>query len=221
MSSQIDLDEIISQCIRHCMISRELYPMVGGMVNDALLQKGKRMRPRLAFETYLIFNPLGRVDEVSCYLTALELFHTFTLVHDDVMDGASMRRGVPSINAKYGNNLAILVGDILQSMSYYELSRGENKRHNEVSELFREMSLNLCEGQVADLGSDRLGIDRCAYESMAIGKTGSLIIGSLRLGAILGNASMEDEKVMIRVGECIGMALAHYPKVQIAPLRIS
>lgn len=62
MSSQIDLDEIISQCIRHCMISRELYPMVGGMVNDAMLQKGKRMSPRLAFETYLIFNPLDNIQ---------------------------------------------------------------------------------------------------------------------------------------------------------------
>lgn len=206
MPMQSEIDAIIDGLIGEYLERLPEYPIIFPLMKHVLECRGKRMRPLLAAMAYRAFVPNAELSDIAPYLTALELFHTFTLVHDDVMDGAKLRRGRPSLNAIYGDNMAILAGDVIHSMVYGVLARGCSRLHEDVVSLFTEMSWLLCEGQLADLKLDRHFISEAQYQDVVKSKTGAMIAGALRLGAILGGASSNDQEEIGQAGMDLGVA---------------
>ncbi|MCR2799867.1 MULTISPECIES: polyprenyl synthetase family protein [unclassified Microbacterium] len=162
---------------------------------------GKRVRPMLAMLTAQLGD--GATDEVIAAATALELTHLGSLYHDDVMDGADVRRGVPSAHAVWGNNVAILTGDLLFSRASQIMARlGEQAIHLQ-ADTFERLVLGQMHETVGPQASD----DPVAfYLQVLADKTGSLIAASAQAGVIFGNAPREFEQPMVAFGEKAGVA---------------
>ena len=162
---------------------------------------GKRVRPMLALLTAQLGD--GANDDVIAAATALELTHLGSLYHDDVMDGADVRRGVPSAHAVWGNNVAILTGDLLFSRASQIMARlGENAIHLQ-ADTFERLVL----GQMHEtVGPQRTDDPVAFYLQVLADKTGSLIAASAQAGVLFGNAPREFEQAMIAFGERAGVA---------------
>ncbi len=169
-----------------------------------MLQKGKRIRPLLCI---LAFN-LYRDDISSAFgaANAIELFHNFSLVHDDVMDDAFLRRGKPSVFAKYGLNNSILSGDVML-VYCYQLLAPYLVNKPAILQVFTKTAIEVCEGQQFDMDfeeTENVGIDD--YLQMIKLKTSVLLGASLKIGGILGNANNKDLENLYNFGINIGLA---------------
>ncbi len=166
---------------------------------------GKRLRPTLLLETCKAFG--GDVHSALPAAAAIELFHTFTLLHDDIMDNAPMRRGQESVYKRWGVNTAILSGDVMMILAYTELARCPGERLGALLEAFNTIAREVCEGQQMDMEfeqSDSVSIER--YIEMINLKTASLIAGSVKMGAILGGASEKELTMIEAFGRELGIA---------------
>jgi geranylgeranyl diphosphate synthase type II len=173
-----------------------IYSMSGG---------GKRLRPVLLLITVDAFG--GNVDKAMPAALAVEVFHNFTLLHDDIMDNADMRRGKPSVFAKWGENVAILSGDAMLITAYKMLAALDAERLPRVMHIFNDMALEVCEGQQYDM--DFEGMECVSVEDyilMIERKTSALLSGSAMIGATLAGASDEDIKKMFRFATELGLA---------------
>lgn len=167
---------------------------------------GKRFRPLLVLLASDMFS-----DDVSKSLPAalaLEVFHNFTLVHDDIMDDADTRRGKATVHAKYNNNTAILSGDVMLIKAYDLLgSYKDAMLKSQIYDVFNKFALELCEGQQMDIDFESMeDVSVEDYLKMISLKTGVLIAGSLQIGAIIGEAKAEDAKHLYDFGKNLGMA---------------
>lgn len=139
---------------------------------------------------------------------ALELFHNFTLVHDDIMDGAALRRGKPAVHVKYGLNAGILSGDAM--MFYCQLFMMEGLSHTVLPRamtVFNQTAIRIIEGQQMDMDFEkRTDVNQEEYLKMIEYKTSVLLAAALQLGAILGGASPDTEKALYEAGIGIGLA---------------
>ena len=166
---------------------------------------GKRIRPALLL---LANNLFGGTDEDALDAAlAIEVFHNFTLVHDDIMDDAPLRRGKPSIYNKWNTNVAILSGDVMLMQAIQLLAKKNHKSLHEVLELFNTTAIEVCEGQQMDMDfetSSTVSIDD--YLKMIELKTAVLLAASLKIGAVLANASQEDAKHIYEFGKNLGIA---------------
>ena len=162
---------------------RNLYEPVG----YALSMGGKRLRPVMALLACNLFSET--VEKAFPVAMAIELFHNFTLLHDDIMDGAEMRRNNPSVYKKYSENIAILSGDAMSIMAYNYLLKCNSTDSTPLIRLFSQTALEVCEGQQFDMDFEvRLDVSIQEYLNMIRLKTAVLLASSLKLGALAGNA---------------------------------
>ncbi len=172
------------------------YSMQGG---------GKRLRPVLLMLTYSLF-----ADDYQRALpaaAAIEVFHNFTLLHDDIMDNALLRRGKPSVYAKWGKNVAILSGDAMMIEAYRLLGRTQTDNLSPMLSVFSQTALEVCEGQQYDMDFEtKQKVSVVEYMRMIELKTSVLLAGAVVIGAMLGGASEEDCKALRRFAIELGLA---------------
>lgn len=174
-------------------------------IEYTLHQGGKRLRPLLSLVSCQMFN--GNVDESLIPAVSLEMFHNFTLIHDDIMDQAPIRRGVETVYKKWNENIAILSGDTLFAMAYDHLMLYEKEQLRDLIKLLNETAIGVCEGQQMDMdfeSQEQVSIDQ--YIEMIRLKTAILIGACLKAGAITANATKEEQQQIYQFGENIGLA---------------
>ena len=174
-------------------------------IRYALGEGGKRMRPTLLLLACNVFgdNLAPALDAA----VAIEIFHNFTLLHDDIMDNAAVRRGRPSVYAKWGGNVAILSGDAMIINAYTHLQRVPAAVLPRVMEAFNTMAAQVCEGQQYDMDFERREkVSVVDYMNMIELKTSVLLAGATTIGAMLSGASDEDLKRLYRFAVELGLA---------------
>lgn len=166
---------------------------------------GKRIRPVLMLLSYNLFkdNP----ESILSQACGLETYHNYTLLHDDLMDKADMRRGMPTVHKKWNNNAAILSGDSMLVLSYQLMANGCDEHMKEVIDVFTETALEIGEGQQYDMEFEtRDDVSEQEYIEMIRLKTSVLLACALKIGAIMADADVEDQENLYRFGEQIGLA---------------
>lgn len=167
---------------------------------------GKRIRPRFCLVTYNLFK-----DDIGPHIVnpamAVELFHTFTLIHDDIMDNADLRRGKPTIFKKWNNNIAILSGDTMCISSYQHISFTPKEHISEVVALFSKTAIEICEGQQLDMDFEEMNnVSMEEYVNMITLKTAVLLACAAKMGAIIGGADKELCNQIYDFGLKLGLA---------------
>ncbi len=166
---------------------------------------GKRLRPNLLLMSCNLFK--GPILDALPVAVGIELFHNFTLMHDDIMDKAPIRRGKPTVHAKWGESSAILSGDAMLIEAYKLISTVDMAALRDVLKVFNETAISVCEGQQADMRfeeSNHVTIND--YLDMIRLKTAVLIAGSLKIGAIIANATPENADLIYSFGENLGIS---------------
>ena len=160
----------------------------------------KRVRPALVLMGCELFG--GRPEDAIEEAIGIELFHNFTLMHDDIMDKSPLRRGMPTVHEKWSTDTAILSGDAMLVKAYQALGR-----YPEVHTAFSHCSLEVCEGQQLDMDFEqRDDVSVEEYMEMIRLKTAVLLAGALRIGAIIAGAPTEDQDRIAAFGEHLGLA---------------
>lgn len=166
---------------------------------------GKRIRPMLVLLCCGLFSE--EVQHALPAAAAVEMFHNFTLLHDDIMDNAAVRRGKPSVYAKWGRNVAILSGDAMLICAYRLLSECPPQQLPRILKTFDDMALEVCEGQQYDMDFEqKQKVSVVEYMHMIELKTSALLAGSAVIGALLGGASEEDCRKLRRFAVELGLA---------------
>lgn len=174
-------------------------------IRYTISQGGKRVRPVLFLMAYNIYK--DDVDTALYPAVAMETYHNYTLIHDDVMDRADIRRGEPTVCAKWGDTPAILSGDTMLVLAYEFLSHVPDDKLSSMLALFTETAKEIGEGQQYDLDFEkRDDVSEEEYMNMIRLKTSVLLAASLKLGAMLAGAPAEDLEALYRFGEKIGLA---------------
>lgn len=166
---------------------------------------GKRIRPVMCLMGNELFNEIS--PDAYQVATAIELFHNFTLIHDDIMDEAPLRRGMETIHMKYGANTALLTGDVMMIQSY-EFLRSINTRYlPRILQLFNKTAREVCEGQQLDIDFETMpDVSIDAYIEMISLKTSVLLAASLEMGAIIGGAGKGNCRHIYEFGKNLGIA---------------
>src|SRR5690606_5809346 len=167
---------------------------------------GKRIRPLLTLMAADLFS-IASIDQAVPAAVADELFHNLSLVHDDIMDGAPLRRGKQTVHERWDTNIAILSGDSLLVMAYAQLARCEANSLPQILNAFNRMASAVCEGQQLDMDFERrpdVSLDE--YLHMITLKTSVLLGAALEMGAILSGASDADIRLIYRFGVNVGLA---------------
>ena len=166
---------------------------------------GKRIRPILLLISYQLFN--DNIERAFSPAKAIEIFHNFTLLHDDIMDKAPLRRGKITVHKKWNNNIAILSGDVMMIHAYQLLTQVESKYLKTILNIFNKAAIEVCEGQQWDMDfestDDVLLID---YMKMIEFKTAVLLAASLKIGAVLADANDKDQNHLYEFGLNMGIA---------------
>ena len=166
---------------------------------------GKRLRPMLAVYAFGLYK--NEIAEVIKPAIAIEIFHNFTLMHDDIMDNAPLRRGKPTVHEKWDNNIAILSGDVMLVKAYQVLEELQSEHFKKVFVAFNACAAGVCEGQQLDMDFSKLdAVSMPDYIEMIRLKTAILLGFSLQMGALLAGASEEDTNHLKAFGEAIGIA---------------
>lgn len=166
---------------------------------------GKRIRPVLVLMAAHVFseNPLSAMPAA----LAVEIFHNFTLLHDDVMDHADIRRGKPTVHKKWNENAAILSGDAMLILAYQHLAKVEADKLASLLPVFSQTAIEVCEGQQYDMDFEtRQDVTVDEYMEMIRLKTAVLLGCALKLGALHSGSSLTDADHLYRFGESIGLA---------------
>lgn len=166
---------------------------------------GKRVRPVCVLMGNELFDDLK--EDAYHVAAAVELFHNFTLIHDDIMDKAPLRRGMQTVHTKYGEPTAILAGDAIFVQSYVKLSAIQPSLLQEVMPLFNRTALEVCEGQQLDMDFEqKASVSLDEYVEMITLKTSVLLAASLKLGSIIGGASKGNRDHLYEFGKNLGIA---------------
>ncbi|WP_374951373.1 polyprenyl synthetase family protein [Mucilaginibacter sp.] len=166
---------------------------------------GKRMRPALLLMACDLFG--GDVESALPPALAIEVFHNFTLMHDDIMDNAPIRRGKITVHEKWNQNVAILSGDVMLIEGYKLMMQVRNEILRQVLDVFNNTAVGVCEGQQLDMTfetSDNISI--AEYINMIRLKTAVVLGGALKIGALIGNADQQDADLLCEFGEQLGIA---------------
>lgn len=190
---------------------RRIFPEVPASLYDPaqyiLGLGGKRLRPVLCLMGNELFDDLQ--DDAYAVGAAIELFHNFTLVHDDIMDEAPLRRGHPAVHQRYGVDSALLAGDVLLVYAYDQLNQIHERYLRRISSVFSRTAREVCEGQQLDMDYEALPlaeVDMPAYLQMITLKTSVLLASSLQMGGILGGASEGNLDHLYAFGKDLGIA---------------
>jgi geranylgeranyl diphosphate synthase type II len=166
---------------------------------------GKRVRPVLCLMGNELFGPIE--TDAWQMAIAIELFHNFTLIHDDIMDRAPLRRGMTTVHEKYGTSTAILTGDAMMVVSYDYISKVGSPHIRRILHLFNRTASQVCEGQQLDMDFEqRSAVGMEEYLHMIGLKTSVLLAASLQIGAILGGAGLGNQDKIYQFGKNLGLA---------------
>lgn len=166
---------------------------------------GKRIRPALVILACDMF--AGAAEPALLPAMAIEIFHNFTLLHDDIMDRSPLRRGHPTVHVKYNENVAILSGDVMSILASRLMNKAPGVVLSVVHEEFTKTAMEVCEGQQMDMNFEELlTVSEEEYLTMIELKTAVLIAASLKIGAILGGASQRDSEDLYKFGKNLGLA---------------
>jgi geranylgeranyl diphosphate synthase, type II len=166
---------------------------------------GKRMRPALLLMACDLFD--GSIIKALKPAVGIELFHNFTLMHDDIMDKAPLRRGSSTVHEKWNESIAILSGDVMLVEAYQLMMNVDDDILREVLSIFSQTATGVCEGQQIDMNFESLGeVSINEYIEMIRLKTAVLLAGSLKIGALIGKADSEDAEALYKFGENLGLA---------------
>ena len=166
---------------------------------------GKRIRPALVLAACNLYS--DDIDQALPAALAVELFHNFTLVHDDIMDNADMRRGLVTIHKKWNPNIAILSGDAMTVLAYKLLVQVDKSILPEVINIFNSFAMGICEGQQMDMDFESdIMVSRDEYLKMIELKTSILLKGALQIGAVIGGAGRNDVELIGEFGRSMGLA---------------
>ncbi len=174
-------------------------------ISYSLESGGKRIRPMLVLLSYSLFS-----DNLAAAMpaaAAVEVFHNFTLLHDDIMDNADVRRGKAAVHVKWDRNVAILSGDVMMILAYKLLSDSPSASLPQILKEFNTMAAEVCEGQQYDMDYElRTKVSMVEYLRMVELKTSVLLGSSAAIGAIMGGASAEQCKLLKRFATEVGVA---------------
>jgi len=205
MISENKIDAAISQLFSTLKFSEtpaNLYDPLRYMISIG----GKRIRPKLCLTTYSLYKDAFD-DSVLQPAAGLEVFHSFTLIHDDIMDRSPLRRGVPTVWTKWGEDGAILSGDVMCIDSYKRMAKAPAHVLDKVLELFSTTASEVCEGQQLDMDFEKVPeVSMDEYMKMIGLKTGVLIACSAKMGAMIAGASDEICDALYNYGFSLGLA---------------
>lgn len=174
-------------------------------ISYALSVGGKRVRPLLVLLAANMFG--GEVDKSLKPAIGIEIFHNFTLLHDDLMDKSDMRRGMPAVHKKWDANTAILSGDAMLIESYRHIASVHSGILPQIISLFSQTAMEVCQGQQLDMDFEkRSDVTESEYIEMITLKTAVLLACSSKMGALLANASLNDAELLYNYGINIGLA---------------
>ncbi|MDE6214967.1 polyprenyl synthetase family protein [Bacteroides sp.] len=174
-------------------------------ITYVLSMGGKRIRPVLMLMAYNLYkDDVARIFDVA---TGIEVYHNYTLLHDDLMDKADRRRGKETVHKVWGDNAAILSGDAMLVLAYQFMAKCPEEHLKEVMDVFSLTALEICEGQQLDMEFERRkDVKEEEYLEMIRLKTSVLLAASLKIGALLGGASPEDANRLYDFGMNLGVA---------------
>jgi geranylgeranyl diphosphate synthase type II len=174
-------------------------------INQTMANSGKRIRPLLLMLACDLFG--GNVNDALNAAFAVEVFHNFTLVHDDIMDAAELRRGKPTVYKEHGINKAILVGDAMHLHAHRYLLKVPANCFSDVMNVFNKAAIEIIEGQQMDMDFEsRLNVTVEEYLKMIEYKTSVLLAAALKMGAIIGGASISEQEKIYYFGLNLGLA---------------
>lgn len=204
MYTSKEILDIVSQYIDNLPYDREPQSLYEP-IKYVLSAGGKRIRPSFVLMAYNLFK-----DDVETSLpaaAALETYHNYTLLHDDLMDNAGVRRGRPTVHKKWNANTAILSGDTMLSLAYLHLANSKTENLKDALDLFTVTALEVSEGQQYDMEFEtRTDVKEEEYIEMIRLKTSVLLACALKMGALLAGASAEDAELIYKFGEKVGLA---------------
>jgi geranylgeranyl diphosphate synthase type II len=204
MYTPIQLQELIEEAIPQISYPAHpsnLYEPIRYIMNLG----GKRIRPVMVLMAAELFTE--EIEKALDVALAIETFHNFTLVHDDIMDNAPLRRGKQTIHEKWGVNTAILSGDVMMVESNKHLAKADISVLKEVLETFNLTAQGVCEGQQLDMEFEqRNNVNIPEYINMIRLKTAVLLGGAMKLGGIVGGAGKTDADLLYKFGENLGIA---------------
>ena len=188
MIQEIHIEEALKEMFANLKFTAEpagLYDPLRYMIEIG----GKRIRPRLCLTAYALYKD-SLSEEILSPAAAVEVFHSFTLIHDDIMDKADVRRGVPTVYRKWDENTAILSGDVMSIESYRMIAKAPAKTVPAVLELFSTTAAQVCEGQQYDMDfEEQEDVPMTDYMKMIGLKTAVLIACSAQMGALIAGAT--------------------------------
>ena len=174
-------------------------------VSYVLSLGGKRIRPVLMMMAYNLYK--DDVDSILNQAAGIEIYHNYTLLHDDLMDRADRRRGKPTVHKVWNDNVAILSGDAMLVLAYRYMAECPRERLKDIMDIFGLTALEICEGQQMDMEFEtRKDVSEEEYLEMIRLKTSVLLAASLKIGALLGGASSEDASRLYDFGVNLGVA---------------
>ena len=166
---------------------------------------GKRIRPVLCLMGNELFDEIK--EDAWHAATAIELFHNFTLIHDDMMDKAPLRRGMATVHSKFGDNTALLAGDVMMVTAYEHLNKISSAYLQTILHLFNTTAKQVCEGQQYDMDFEKMeSVEFKDYLKMIDLKTSVALAASLKTGAILGGAGERNQNLLYEFGKKLGIA---------------
>lgn len=166
---------------------------------------GKRIRPVMVLMGNELFDEIN--PDAYFVANAIELFHNFTLIHDDIMDKAPLRRGKPTVHARFGESTALLAGDVMLVQAYENLNRIQPRYMRRIVQLFNRTAREVCEGQQLDMDFEKMEtVELDDYIKMISLKTSVLLAASLQLGAVLGGAGEGNQQKLYEFGKNLGIA---------------
>ncbi|WP_428331188.1 polyprenyl synthetase family protein [Mucilaginibacter sp.] len=199
-----DLQVIISEAVDKIGFPQypaELYEPISYILSLG----GKRMRPALLLMACDLFG--GDIDAAIPPALAIEVFHNFTLMHDDIMDNAPLRRGRTTVHEKWNQNVGILSGDVMLIEGYKLMMQVEDRLLRPILDIFNNTAVGVCEGQQVDMEFEvRNDVKIDEYLNMIRLKTAVVLGGALKIGALIGGADIKDADLLSNFGEYLGIA---------------
>jgi geranylgeranyl diphosphate synthase, type II len=204
MYTQAELKKLVNKAILNLSYNEEA-ERLNDPVKYILSIGGKRLRPVLALMACNLFS--DTIDEAVMPATGLEVFHNFTLVHDDIMDHAPVRRNLPTVHSKWNLNQAVLSGDVMAFIANECFLQTPSHCLLKVFRVFNQAAIEVCVGQQLDIDFEKAAVvSNEEYLRMIELKTAALLAASAKIGSIIGGADEKDSEILYDFGKNIGLA---------------
>src|SRR5512133_817324 len=204
MYSQIQLKDIIEKAITNLPYNTEAAKLTEP-VKYVLSIGGKRLRPVVTLLACNLFN--DKIDDGVMPAAGIEVFHNFTLVHDDIMDNAPLRRSLPTVHNKWNLNQAVLSGDVMAFIANDCFLQAPAECMTEVFRIYNKAAIEVCVGQQLDMDFEKAAaVTQADYLRMIMLKTAALLAASARIGAVIGGANEKDSELLYEFGMNLGIA---------------